>query len=271
MKMLQMLGGEFIVSLVVRLKSVLSWMIGTIVIFCAFVRANGDSWEEKVRQTGEELRDKDRPQWVGAFNCLMGVDQRLYAYTSAKKSWMAIRFIGVFGVQETSFLNIREKGGALFLDGPERLVNYEPLSTAMVSAKYGPRIYLVPLGQIHGFCLNVLNGKKLDSYLHDSEVLHPTNNELIVDSKFEIFKNLPAFKIVLSDTSRVAGTDKERRVVFENKESYHLYPGMHLACQDNYLYEVKSVEGDWAEAVLNHTSVRDPMRIPVPTVLTTWR
>lgn len=269
--MLDKSNGALTLVLRAWLKTMHGWTVRALAVCCLFAQPNEDSWEKKIAESRGELLDKDRPKWVGGFTCSIPPDQTIYSYTSSKKSFIAIRLIGVFGVQESVFVKLHEKEGLLYLDGTEQLLNYEPLSPIMVCAKFGPRTYLVPFGKIHGFCLNVKEGKKLDEYLHDSEDLNTTENKLEVDSKFEIFTKLPPFKITLSATSVVRDPGGKARIVFENIDSYSLYPGMQLACQNGFPYKVESVEGHRAEAIPNYTPTIRPENVPDPTVLITWR
>ncbi len=269
--MLNSSNGILALDLGAWLKIILGWTTRALAVYCLFAQQSEDFWEKKISESREELLDKDRPNWVGGFSCSIPPDQTIYAYTSSNKGFIAIRLIGVFGVQESKFVNLREKEGLLYLDRTEQLLNCEPLSTILVCVKFGPRTYLVPYGKIHGFCLNVKEGKKLDEYLHDSAELNTTENKLVVDSKFEIFTKLPPVKIALSETSIVRDLSEKSRIVLEDIESFRLYPGMQFACQNGFPYTIESVEGNRAEAILNYTPASRSENIPDPTVLVTWR
>ena len=218
----------------------------------SFARSEDDFTTIK-RNSQDEVAEGSAPDWVGAFCSIGPTDDAMYVYTSSRGGF-AFRKKSIFGFEKGKVMPITFEAGELRTEISHDEFNCPNVKNPLVVAKVQDCVFLIPMGRVHGFCINLHEGRNLDSYLHtDSRTCTgdlPKTSTVAVPDRYKPLLGIPSFSFPII---RVIQSAKEDNFAIEariQKES-NLYKGMELSCR-GAIFEVSEINDDSVIAICKH-------------------
>jgi hypothetical protein len=191
------------------------------------------------------------PVFVGRFSCVTGPDTILELYISNEKG-MAYRERGVFGPSNLGVAKFDVHEGKLHIDDQIDQHGILMLSSRMVVAKLGMHTMLVPVGRLHGFCLDMKSGRSrlFNKYLSNRKGDEPIQNseQLVVPEEFKRYLELPSITATVTSILRERTVSDPTLVVIDKGFSDEIATGMQFEGMSGLTLEISEVKGDHAIA-----------------------
>jgi hypothetical protein len=197
------------------------------------------------------------PDWVGTFCAVASCDEVLFAYTSTD-SGFAFRNKRVSGFGVGKIVPIGFENGLLVTKIHHDNINCPRIDNPLVVAKLQGCVFLVPSGNVHGFCLNVRERRviALEKYLHTVDDFPAAVSDLPkmprpeLPSAYSDLCDLPEFKLKVQNVIR---SKNDRSVVVEVRvpDSSLLRKGMEFKCM-GAVFELEVIQKETAIAVCVH-------------------
>lgn len=191
------------------------------------------------------------PIFVGRFSCVTGPDTILELFISNEKS-VAYRERGVFGPKNLGVASFDEHEGQLQIDNQIDQLGILMLSSRMVVAKLGMHTMLVPVGRLHGFCLDMKSGRSrlFNKYLSNrkSDEQIQTPDQLVVPEEFKKYLELPSITATVTSILSEQTSGDPTLVVIDKGFSDEIAIGMQLEGKSGLILEISEVNSDHAIA-----------------------
>lgn len=213
--------------------------------------AYAQEFETVMNRAIQEQEIPNAPVFVGRFSCVTGPDTLLELFISNEKS-VAYRERGVFGPNNLGVASFDEHDGQLQIDNQIDQLGIPTLSSRMVVAKLGMHTMLVPVGRLHGFCLDMKSGRSrlFNKYLSNrkSDEQIQASDQLVVPEEFKRYLELPSITATVTSILPEQAGGNPTLIVIDKGFSDDIAIGMQLEGKSGLILEISEVNTDHAIA-----------------------
>jgi hypothetical protein len=215
-----------------------------------------DNFSEAKRNSEVEALSK-APEWVGAFYARRSCDEGVFVYTSTK-SGFAFHRRSISGYSDGKVIPVLYENGELRAATSHEELDCPQTQKPFVLVRVDDYVFLIPSGQVHGFCINVRQGRgmRLDKYFHTYRepnffVLDlPKSPTVVLPEAYKHLLELPSLSLPVT---KVRQSEKYDTVTLEARidNANNVYEGMELSCLGS-IFEVREINSDSVVVVCTH-------------------